>query len=130
MMPPKGDNMHPPQMTVCGTHPGQGWDINNPLTKNHYRFLIPDLSTKLNIIAPFVTYSFAHHNAPSISGTYGLGYPIHTRLLTATPTDYVCPTITLDQLYLFNTKEPFANAINHIINTYFPLDFFTAICQY
>ena len=130
MMPPEGDDMHPPQMTVYGTHPGQGWEINDPLTKNYYRFLIPDPSTKCNIITPFITYSFAHRDAPSISSTYGLGYPIHTRSLTATLTDYVCPTITSDQLCLLNTKEPFANTVNHIINMYFPLDLSTTVRQY
>ena len=130
MMPPKGDDMHSPQMTVCGTHPGQGWEINNPLTKNYYRFLIPDSSTKCNIIAPFITYRFARCDAPSISGTYGSGYPIHTHPLTATPMDYVCPTITLDQLCLLDTKEPFANTVNHIINMYFPLNLSTTVRQY
>ena len=128
--PPEGDNMHPSQMTVCGTHPGQGWEINNPLTKNYYRFLIPDLSPKCNIVAPFITYSFACRNAPSISSTYGSGYPIHTHPLTATSMDYVCPTITPDQLCLLDTKEPFANTINHIINMYFPLDLSAAVRQY
>ena len=130
MTPPEGDDMHPPQMTVCSTHPGQGWEINDPLTKNYYRFLIPDPSTKLNIVTPFITYSFAHHDAPSISGTYGSGYPIYTRPLTTTPTDYVCPTITSDQLRLLDTKESFANAVNHVINTYFPLDLSAAVHQY
>ena len=78
MTPPEGDDMHPPQMSVCSTHPGQGWELNDPLSKNYYRFLIPDPSTKHLIIAPFILYNFRRHDAPSISGTYGSGYPIQT----------------------------------------------------
>ena len=65
-----------------------------------------------------------------ISGTYGQGFPIHTRPLTPTPTDYVNPIITPEQLRLLDTREPFADAINHVINTYFPLDLSTAVRQY
>ena len=120
MTPPEGDNMHP----------RQGWELNDPLTKNYYTFLIPDPSTKRLIVAPFVTHSFADHGAPMISGTYGQGFPNHTRPLTPIPTNYVNPIITLEQLRLLDTHEPFADTINHIVNTYFPLDLSTAICQY
>ena len=130
MTPPEGDDMHPLQMSVCGTHPKQGWELNDPLSKNYYRFLIPDPSTKCLIVAPFISYNFGCRDAPSISGTYGSGYPIQTRPLTPTPTDYVSPTITPEQLHLLDTKEPFTDAINHIINEYFPLNLFAAIRQY
>ena len=130
MTPLEGDDMHPPQMFVCGVHPGQGWELNNPFTKNYYRFLIPDLSTKRLIIAPFVTHSFADHGAPMISSTYGQGFPIHTHPLMPTPTDYINPIITPEQLHLLDTCEPFADAINHVVNTYFPLDLSATICQY
>ena len=130
MTPPEGDDMHPPQMAVCGVHPGQGWKLNNPFTKNYYRFLIPDPSTKRLIVAPFVTHSFADYRAPIISGTYGQGFPIHTHPLMPTPTDYFNPIITPEQLRLLDTREPFADAINHVVNTYFPLDLSTAVHQY
>ena len=130
MTPPEGDDMHPPQMSVCGTHPEQGWELNDPLSKNYYRFLIPDPSTKHLIVAPFISYNFRRRNAPSISGIYGSGYPIQTRPLMPTPTDYVSPTITPEQLRLLNTKEPFADAVNHIINKYFPLNLSAAVRQY
>ena len=77
--PPEGDNMHPLQMSVCSTHPGQGWKLNDPLAKNYYRFLIPDPFTKHLIVAPFISYNFEHHDAPSIFGTYRSGYPILLR---------------------------------------------------
>ena len=130
MTPPEGDDMHPPQMSVCGVHPRQGWELNDPFTKNYYRFLIPDPSTNRLIVAPFVTHSFADHGQPMISGTYGQGFPIHTRPLTPTPTDYVNPIITPEQLCLLDTHELFADAINHIVNTYFPLDLSAAVRQY
>ena len=122
--------MHPLQMSVCGTHPGQGWELNDPLSKNYYRFLIPDPSTKRLIVTPFISYNFGRHDAPSISGTYGSGYPIQTRPLTPTPTDYVSPTITPEQLRLLDAKEPFADAVNHVINEYFPLNLSAAVRQY
>ena len=130
MTPSKGDNMHPLQMSVCSTHPRQGWELNDPLAKNYYRFLILDLFTKHLIVASFISYNFGHHDAPSISGTYGSGYPIYTYLLTPTLTDYVSPTITPEQLCLLDTKEPFANGINHVINKYFPLNLSATVCQY
>ena len=65
-----------------------------------------------------------------ISGTYGQGFPIHTRPLTPTPTDYVNPIITPEQLRLLDPHEPFADVINHVINTYFPLDLSAAVRQY
>ena len=65
-----------------------------------------------------------------ISGTYGQGFPIHTRPLMSTPTDYVNPIITPEQLRLLDTHELFADAINHVVNTYFPLDLSTTVHQY
>ena len=130
MTPPEGDDMHPPQMAVCGVHPEQGWELNDPLTKNYYRFLIPDPSTKQLVVAPFITYSFTDCGAPMISSTYGQGFPIHTRPLMPTPTDYVNPIITPEQLHLLDTCKPFADTINHVINTYFPLDLSAAVRQY
>ena len=53
MTPPEGDDMDLPQMSrsVCGTRPGQGWELNDSLAKNYYRFLIPDPSTKRRLFA-------------------------------------------------------------------------------
>ena len=44
--------------------------------------------------------------------------------------DYVCPTTTPDHLCLLDTKESFANAVNHVINTYFTLNLSTTVHQY
>ena len=43
--PIEGDDMHPPQLHVCGQHPGQGWDANLPGTKNYFRILVADPSS-------------------------------------------------------------------------------------
>src|SRR6266852_5134383 len=76
--PAEGNDQHPPQLSVCGQHPGQkeGWIINQSGTRNYYHLLITDPTTNANVVAPYVKYtgSIAH---PEIWGTYGKGYCIH-----------------------------------------------------
>src|SRR5712672_3646168 len=38
MMPPEGDDMHPPQWGICGQHPREGWELKNTLTRRYLRF--------------------------------------------------------------------------------------------
>jgi hypothetical protein len=127
--PIEGDNLHPLQPQVCGPHPGQGWEINSYGTQHYYRFLIPDPSTCKTIVAPFLSYS-TNQSHPVVSGTYGQGFPICTRPLTATRVDYTCPIITPEQEGLFSTKATFAPAIDHVLAKFAPLDLTAAICQY
>ena len=54
--PIQGDDMHPPQLTICRQHPGQGWMVNTIGTTHYYRLLIRDPSTDKNIVAPFILY--------------------------------------------------------------------------
>jgi hypothetical protein len=127
--PPEGDDMHPPQLSISGPYPGQGWVINTPGTNHYYRFLIPDPTTRRSIVAPYLSYSI-NRSKPEVSGTYGEGYPVYTRPLTAASVDYICPTVTVDQQRLLDPEAPFADAVNHVINNYFPYDLAAAVRQY
>jgi hypothetical protein len=44
--------------------------------------------------------------------------------------DYLCPPLTPDQLALFDSRAPFAEAVNKIINQNFPLHISATIKQY
>ena len=121
--------MHPPQLTVCGPHPGQGWRINSPGTTHYYRLLVRDPSSERNVVAPFVSYAL-NRAAPTISGTYSQGYPIKTRFLTASGVDYATDTITPEQQALFYSDTPYAPAIDHVLDNFCPFDLAAAIRQY
>ena len=129
MTPPEGDDMHPPQWGICGQHPGEGWEQNDPLTRHYFRFLIPDPSTNRHIVAPYVSYTLKREK-PEISATYGRGYPVHTRPLRPMAVDYLCPPLTPEQIPIFDTTASYANALNNVINTYFPFDLSAGIRQY
>ena len=127
--PPQGNSTHPPSQWVCGEHPGIGWELNDPLTTNFYRVTIPDPTTSRLIVAPFVTYAIQRDRA-EISATYGKGYPIHTRVLQPLPVTYYCPALTPDELTIFDSKAPFADAVNKVINEQFPLHLSAAVRRY
>ena len=129
MTPPEGDDMHPPQWGLCGQHPGEGWELNDPLTRHYFRFLIPDPSTNRNLVAPYISYTLKREN-PQVSATYGRGYPTHTRPLRPMAVDYACAPLTPEEISIFDTNALFANAINNIINTYFPYDLSAGVRQY
>jgi hypothetical protein len=129
MTPPEGDDMHPPQWGICGQHPGEGWELNDILTRHYYRFLIPDPSTNRNIVAPYVSYLLKKEN-PQISATYGRGYPVHQRPLRPMPVDYICQALTATQMTILDPDALFSTAINNVINTYFPYDLSAGIRQY
>jgi len=113
MTPIKEDDMHPPQLTVCGLYPSQGWHVNSIGTTHYHQILVCDPSSDKNVIAPFISYAI-NQSRPTISGTYGQGYPIKTRPLTALGVNYATDTITTEQQALFYSNVPFASAIDHI----------------
>jgi hypothetical protein len=80
-------------------------------------------------MAPYITYSI-NQEKPEISGTYGRGHPIMTHALRPMQVNYICPVITLPQQRLLDAKAPYTNAINHIINNYFPYNLSTGVWQY
>jgi hypothetical protein len=128
-VPPQGDSTHPPSQWVCGEHPGMGWELNDPLTTSYYRVLIPDPTTNRLIVAPFISYAIQHSKA-EFQATYGKGYPIHNCVLQPLPMDYLCPPLTPDQLAILDSRAPFAEAVNKVINQQFPLHISAAIKQY
>src|SRR5882757_5414575 len=127
--PPQGDSTHPPLQWVCGEHPGMGWELNDPLTKQFYRVLIPDPTTNCLVVAPFISYSIQSTKA-EVQATYGKDYPIHNRVLQPIPVDYFCPPLTQEQLSIFDRDSPFTDAVNHIINEQMPLHLSAAIRRY
>jgi hypothetical protein len=112
-----------------GEHPRHGWEVNSWGTTHYYRLLICNLITSYYIVAPYVTYSI-NREKPEISGTYGRGHLIMTHALRPTQVDYICPIITQPQLCLLDPDAPFADAVNHVINNYFPYDLSAGVWQY
>jgi len=129
MTPIEGDDMHPLQLTVCGLHPGQGWCVNSIGTTHYYRILVRDPFSNKNVVAPFISYAI-NQSRPTVSGTYGQGYPIKLRPLTALGVNYATNIITAEQQALFYSNAPFAPAIDHILDNFCPFDLATAIHQY
>jgi len=129
LSPPEGDATHPPSQWVCGEHPGMGWELNDPFTTSYYRVLIPDPTTNRLIVAPFISYAIQHTKA-EVQATYGKGYPIHNRVLQPIPVDYICLPLTPDQLAIFDSRSPFAEAVTKVINQKFPLHLSAAIKRY
>jgi hypothetical protein len=106
-----------------------GWELNDPLTTSYYRVLIPDPTTNRLIVTPFISYAIQYSKA-EVQATYGKGYPIHNRVLQPLPVDYLCPPLTPNQLAILDSRAPFAEAVNKIINQQFPLHISAAIKQY
>src|SRR6266849_6218175 len=129
--PAEGDNQHPPQLSVCGQHPGQkeGWIINQPGTRDYYRLLIADPATNANVVAPYVKYtgSIAH---PEIWGTYGKNYRTHVRNLTPTQVGYISGPLSIDHGQLLDSEALYAPAVNKVIDTHFPRDLAAGVRQY
>src|SRR6267154_110148 len=127
--PLQGDSTHLPSQWVCGEHPGMGWELNDPLTKQFYQVLIPDPTTNRLVVAPFISYSIQSTRA-EVQATYGKDYPIHNHVLQPIPVDYICPPLTQEQLSIFDRDSPFADAVNRIINEQMPLHLSAAIRHY
>ena len=121
--------MHPPQLTVCGPHPSQGWHVNSIGTTHYYQLLVHDPSSDKNVVAPFISYAI-NASCPTVSGMYGQGYPIKMHPLTALGVDYTTDTITTEHQALFYSDATFTPTIDHILDNFCPFDLATAICQY
>ena len=104
-----------------GEHPGMGWSMNDPLASHYYPFLIPDPTTAVYhpITAPYIMFSILPYQA-EVSTTYGRDYPIYTRALTPTPVNYVCSSISHEQLTLL-MQPPFDEAIAAVVENHFPI---------
>src|SRR5258708_8113824 len=81
------------------------------------------------IVAPFINYHM-HPSKPQVSATYSLGLPIWTRELPATPVDYPTPSLSPNQITLLDPKQPFAPALDKVIQEHLPYDLVPAIKQH
>jgi len=103
--------------------------VNTIGMTHYYCLLIRDPSTDKNIIAPFISYVI-NRSLPTVSGSYGQGYPIKTRPLTNTQVDYTTKVITAEQQALFYLDTSFTSAINHVMDKFCPNDLAATIRQY
>ena len=119
-----------PSWSDRGEHPGMGWILNDPLSADFYKIVIPDptITTTSLMIAPYVTYSIQPHLS-EVSATYGKGYPTHTRKLAPTPVNYACPPATPDHISLL-TEHPYAEAITAVVKRHFPTAHVAALNQF
>lgn len=108
-----------------------GWDLNDPLTSYYYQTLIPDPTRPGQlIVAPWISYSISRRKA-EIQVTFGKDYPIHTRALVPLRVDYNCPPISTHQQNLFlESDAKFAQAVNRIVSSYFPLHVTAALRKF
>ena len=127
--PPQGDNAHPPAQWFCGEHPGLGWELNDPLSTSYYPATIPDPTTNRLVVAPFVRYAISRAKS-EVAVTFGLGYPVHSRVLQVVPVDYPCPSLTPDQIAIFDGISPLAPGVNRVINNYFPIHLSAEVRRY
>jgi hypothetical protein len=128
--PVYGDDMHPPAWpSHSGKHPEHGWEVNSWGTTHYYHLLIRNPITGYYIVAPYITY-LINREKPEISGTYGRGHLIMTHTLRPTRVNYICLVIMLPQLRLLDIEAPYTDAVNHVINNYFPYDLSARVWQY
>jgi hypothetical protein len=126
----KGPEPRLPSWQDRGDHPGSGWMVNDPLTSDHHKIVIPDPTTTVRrlLIAPYVTYAIQATNA-EVSATYGKGYPIHTRTLSPTPVSYFCPPSTHSETSLL-LESPYAEVISKVVDQRFPIALSAGLKQY
>jgi hypothetical protein len=126
----KGPEPRLPSWQDRGDHPGSGWMVNDPLTSDHHKIVIPDPTTTIRrlLIAPYVTYAIQSTNA-EVSATYGKGYPIHTRTLSPTPVSYFCPPSTHSETSLL-LESPYAEVISKVVDQRFPIALSAGLKQY
>jgi hypothetical protein len=106
-----------------------GWELNDPFTTSYYRVLIPNPTTNRLIVTPYISYAIQHSKA-DVQATYSKGYPIHNRILQPIPIDYICPPLMPDQLAVLDSRSPFAEALNKVVNQKYPLYLSAAIKHY
>jgi hypothetical protein len=126
----KGPEPRLPSWQDRGDHPGGGWMVNDPLTSDHHKIVIPDPTTTVRhlLIAPYVTYAIQPTNA-EVSATYGKGYPIHMRTLSPSPVSYFCPPSTHSETSLL-LESPYAEVISKVVDQRFPIALSASLKQY
>jgi hypothetical protein len=119
-----------PKWNDRGEHPGLGWLLNDSLSTDYHKMVIPDptVAHRRLLIAPYVSYSILPDHA-EVSATYGRGYPITTRTLAPEPVTYYCPPAPPTELSLL-TEHPFADAVTKVVDNHFPVALKAALKQY
>jgi hypothetical protein len=112
-----------------GPHPGEGWYLNDPFTKNYYQVEICSPVTGRYINAPYVTFHIQCDRA-EVSATYGRGYAITTRALDPVPVCYLCPSLNPEQIQLLDPSVDFAPAVRRVIDDQFPIHLSAAFVRY
>ena len=125
----EGTNSRPPHPARCGLFPGDGFQYNEPRFNAFYKVLIENPNTHRYIIAPFIKYHLKP-SYPEVSYTWGHGHPIMTRLLTPVPVPYRTAQLTADQCALFCSSEPFATAIDEVLEQMDTNDLKAGVIQY
>jgi hypothetical protein len=96
---------------------------------NYYHFIITNPNTNKPCVAPWLKYTFEPANS-TVSATFGKDYPIYMCFLCPTPVKYITQTITPQESRLFNTEEPFAHAVNFIMQFGAPFDLTAGVVKY
>src|ERR1700741_964313 len=91
--------------------------------------MIPSPLTEEEVVAPFVKFDLKG-SYPTVLATWGLGYPIFTKLLHASPAPYVVFPLTEAQLNLFSYKQPFSDAISKVIDQMDTIDIKASMAQH
>jgi len=113
----------------AGDHPGEGWYLNDPLTKYFYQIEIVHPTTGQVINAPYVTFHIQLETA-EISATFGKGYAIVTKPLEPRSVCYHCPALTPEQIQILDPTEGHAQAVRQVVEDQFPLHLSAALKRY
>ncbi len=125
----EGMDSHPPHPAHCGLFPGDGFQYNKPRFNAFYKVLIENPKTHRYVVAPFIKYHLKP-SYPEVSYTWGHGHPIMTRLLMPVPVPYCTALLTADQRTLFCSSEPFATAIDEVLEQMDTNDLKAGVIQY
>jgi hypothetical protein len=113
----------------AGDHPGEGWYLNDPLTKYFYQIEIVHPTTGQVINAPYVTFHIQLENA-EVSATFGRGYAIITKPLEPRSVCYYCPALTPEQIQILDPTEGHAQAVRQVVEDHFPIHLSAALKRY
>ena len=121
--------MYPPALENCSRKVPDGFHYNDPRKHDFYRLLIVHPTERRRIVAPFIKYNMSKTN-PTISGTFGGNNPIITADLRPIPADYNTPVLSKEQIRLFHAEEPFADAVNRVLQDHMTYDIVVGVNYY
>ena len=90
--------------TTMGTHPGEGWIPNDPLSSDYYHFELPTMYG--GKVADYVKYVM-DPTYPLVLGTMNKGAPIHSHLLHPCPKQCLPAPYSRTQKGFFRPDQPF-----------------------